>query len=85
MIMIIAVLVYRDSGVDHNITQTPSIVPVATSSDDMGASTAEDQTSTSSRTTTIVAFGDSITAGYGLPYGRGYPEQLGQLLQDRGY
>ena len=85
MIMIITVLVYRDSGVDHNITQTANIVPVATSSDVVIVSTAEVQTSTSSGTTTIIAFGDSITAGYGLPYGRGYPEQLGQLLQDRGY
>ena len=32
----------------------------------------------------IVAFGDSLTAGYGLQPGQGFPEQLGKLLSSRG-
>jgi acyl-CoA thioesterase I len=34
---------------------------------------------------TIVAFGDSLTAGYGLPLGEGYPAQLESLLREEGY
>ncbi len=79
------VLVNRDRVVDHNIIQTANTVLFATSSVDMSAVTEDGQTSSLSASTTIVAFGDSITAGYGLPYGRGYPEQLGRLLQDRGH
>ena len=33
----------------------------------------------------ILAFGDSLTAGYGLPRGFGYPEQLQRKLDQRGY
>ena len=33
----------------------------------------------------ILAFGDSLTAGYGLPRGYGYPEQLQRKLDQRGY
>src|SRR5437867_3224236 len=33
----------------------------------------------------ILAFGDSLTAGYGLPRGSGYPEQLQRKLDQRGY
>jgi acyl-CoA thioesterase I len=33
---------------------------------------------------TIVAFGDSLTAGYGLPLSEGYPAQLEKVLQERG-
>ena len=32
----------------------------------------------------IVAFGDSLTAGYGLKPGQGFPEQLSRLLKTRG-
>lgn len=32
----------------------------------------------------IVALGDSLTAGYGLAPGKGYPEQLSALLKARG-
>lgn len=32
----------------------------------------------------IVALGDSLTAGYGLAPGKGYPEQLAALLKARG-
>src|SRR6266568_3953574 len=32
----------------------------------------------------ILAFGDSLTAGYGLPRGFGYPEQLQRKLDQRG-
>lgn len=33
---------------------------------------------------TIVALGDSLTAGYGLAPGKGYPEQLMSVLKTRG-
>ncbi|MBI2149722.1 MAG: arylesterase [Acidobacteria bacterium] len=33
----------------------------------------------------ILAFGDSLTAGYGVPKGSGYPEQLQRKLDGRGY
>ena len=32
----------------------------------------------------IVAFGDSLTAGFGLKPGQGFPEQLDRLLKSRG-
>ncbi|WP_321391256.1 arylesterase [Emcibacter sp.] len=33
---------------------------------------------------TILAIGDSLTAGYGLPPGQGFPEQLAQALKAEG-
>src|SRR5438552_8710257 len=33
----------------------------------------------------ILAFGDSLSAGYGVPRGSGYPEQLQRRLDQRGY
>lgn len=33
----------------------------------------------------LVCFGDSITAGYGLPYGKSYPDFLQQRLNAAGY
>src|SRR5688572_2958811 len=33
----------------------------------------------------ILAFGDSLTAGYGVPRGSGYPEQLQRKLDEKGY
>ena len=33
----------------------------------------------------ILAFGDSLTAGYGLPNGSAYPELLQRKLDERGY
>ena len=33
----------------------------------------------------ILAFGDSLTAGYGVPNGSGYPEQLQRKLDSLGY
>src|SRR5215813_3046928 len=33
----------------------------------------------------ILAFGDSLTAGYGVPRGSGYPEQLQRKLDSLGY
>jgi acyl-CoA thioesterase I len=37
------------------------------------------------KTGTIVAFGDSVTAGVGVPNESAYPAQLEQLLRQRGY
>jgi acyl-CoA thioesterase-1 len=37
-----------------------------------------------SRAPVILAFGDSLTAGFGLPAGQGFPEQLEQALRARG-
>ena len=36
------------------------------------------------KTVRIVAFGDSLTAGFGLKPGQGFPEQLAKLLAARG-
>jgi acyl-CoA thioesterase I len=33
----------------------------------------------------ILAFGDSLTAGYGVPHGSGYPELLQRKLDEEGY
>jgi acyl-CoA thioesterase I len=33
----------------------------------------------------LVCFGDSITAGYGVPYGKAYPDFLQQKLDEHGY
>jgi acyl-CoA thioesterase I len=33
----------------------------------------------------LVCYGDSITAGYGLPYGQSYPDYLQHLLDAQGY
>src|SRR5215471_3740444 len=33
----------------------------------------------------ILAFGDSLTAGYGVPHGSGYPDLLQKKLDDLGY
>jgi acyl-CoA thioesterase-1 len=33
----------------------------------------------------LLAFGDSLTSGYGVPRGRGYPEQLQKALDAGGY
>lgn len=33
----------------------------------------------------LVCYGDSITAGYGLPYGKAYPDVLQQMLDKAGY
>ncbi len=41
--------------------------------------------STDSQKIRIVAFGDSLTAGYGLPIEEAYPALLEQALTDRGY
>lgn len=43
------------------------------------------RTNAQSPTTTIVAFGDSITAGYGIDIDAAYPAVLEQALQDAGY
>lgn len=37
------------------------------------------------QTPVVVCFGDSITAGYGLPPGEAYPEVLGRKLEAAGY
>jgi len=42
-------------------------------------------TSSTTVTTTIVAFGDSVTAGYGIALDRAYPRILETLLTDTGY
>ncbi|MGH9599541.1 MAG: GDSL-type esterase/lipase family protein, partial [Terracidiphilus sp.] len=33
----------------------------------------------------LICYGDSITAGYGLPYGQSYPDDLQRLLNAGGY
>lgn len=33
----------------------------------------------------LVCYGDSITAGYGLPYGQSYPDDLQKMLKAQGY
>ena len=33
----------------------------------------------------LVCYGDSITAGYGLPYGQSYPDDLQKMLKVQGY
>ena len=33
----------------------------------------------------IVAFGDSLTAGFGMPAGQGYPDFLQRMLDEQGY
>lgn len=33
----------------------------------------------------LICYGDSITAGYGLPYGQSYPDDLQRLLNAEGY
>jgi acyl-CoA thioesterase I len=42
-------------------------------------------TATSTTSLTIVAFGDSLTAGYGIPLADAYPSQLERLLRSEGY
>lgn len=37
------------------------------------------------RTLKIVALGDSLTAGYGLPQSQGFPEALGRALKAKGW
>src|SRR5580765_4017235 len=43
------------------------------------------QLSTADSRPVILAFGDSLTSGYGVPRGRGYPEQLQKTLDAAGY
>ena len=38
-----------------------------------------------SQTRTIIALGDSLTAGYGLPEDQAYPAQLERKLSELGY
>lgn len=38
-----------------------------------------------SETLRLLAFGDSLTHGYGLPAGESFPEQLEDALRERGY
>lgn len=33
----------------------------------------------------LLCYGDSLTAGYGLPAGRSYPDRLGEMLRARGH
>ena len=41
--------------------------------------------SAAARTLHVVALGDSLTAGFGLPPGQGFPEVLQKALRAKGY
>ncbi len=56
--------------------------PAASPLDPSGVSTVE---AASDDRPVIVAFGDSLTAGYGLPRGKSYPDLLQRALDDKGY
>lgn len=43
------------------------------------------QAQAASETLRLLAFGDSLTHGYGLPAGESFPEQLEDALRERGY
>lgn len=43
------------------------------------------QAQAESETLRLLAFGDSLTHGYGLPAGESFPEQLEDALRERGY
>lgn len=54
---------------------------IFTVSANAGATAGEGQ----AKTYTVLAFGDSLTAGYGLPRGQSLPDQLEQTLAARGF
>lgn len=54
-------------------------------SDDNSAAKVEPRAITAPTGLQIIAFGDSLTAGYGLPASESYPAQLGVELKKRGY
>lgn len=51
----------------------------------LAAVTARDAPNLSPGAPVLVAFGDSLTAGYGVPHGQSYPDFLQQELLERGY
>ncbi|MFT6489707.1 MAG: acyl-CoA thioesterase-1 [Parvibaculaceae bacterium] len=62
-----------------------TLTPTPPSHAQENPATPEKPTSEKSAPIKLVALGDSLTAGYQLPPGTGFPEQLGAKLLEKGY
>jgi len=77
--------------VRHGLKAAPALIMtfalsiVAAVSATVTAAAGTQPTSASSPPVTIVAFGDSLTAGYGLKANESFPAQLQMALRDKGY
>jgi acyl-CoA thioesterase-1 len=63
----------------------PPATEASESRDAPSSRPAEDTTPDHDNRPVIVAFGDSLTAGYGMPAGQSYPDFLQRELDDHGY
>jgi acyl-CoA thioesterase-1 len=85
-ILILLMIVYANSSVTTKRAikerERELAVPATTTQSDTGSLGGPQ---TKGATTTIVAFGDSITAGYGIDLARAYPAVLERSLRDAGY